>query len=211
MKTSIVLTVIANDHPGIINTVSEVLYEHGGAWTESSMASLAGQFAGILLASVDSEAAEACVKELQGLESQGLHVMVQLGEAPVEKGATREYVLDLVGNDRRGIVHDITTVLARFDVVGQLHPAGNRRRALHLHHRLGALGTGRAGHHRHTLSGLELVRRRRPGRHLPHLGHHRTRVVEAHGETVAFGAVERRGVAVGEDGLAQTAAQGLDG
>lgn len=116
MKTSIVLTVIADDHPGIINTVSEVLYEHGGAWTESSMASLAGQFAGILLASVDSEAAEACVEELQGLESQGLHVIAQLGEAPAEQGTTREYVLDLVGNDRRGIVHDITTVLARHDV-----------------------------------------------------------------------------------------------
>ena len=116
MKTSIVLTVIAEDHPGIISTVSEVLYKHGGAWTESSMASLAGQFAGILLAWVESGTAEACVKELQGLESQGLHVIAQLGEAPRDAVATREYVLDLVGNDRRGIVHDITSILARHDV-----------------------------------------------------------------------------------------------
>jgi glycine cleavage system regulatory protein len=116
MKTSIVLTVIADDHPGIINMVSEVLYEHGGAWTESSMASLAGQFAGILLASIGSESAEACVKDLEALESKGLHVIAQLGEAPPGDSVTREYMLDLVGNDRRGIVHDITAVLARFDV-----------------------------------------------------------------------------------------------
>jgi glycine cleavage system regulatory protein len=116
MNTSIVLTVIADDHPGIINAVSEVLYKHGGTWTESSMASLAGQFAGILLASVSVDQAEACVQELQGLESQGLHVIAQLGEAPPETGPVREYMLDLVGNDRRGIVHDITAVLARFDI-----------------------------------------------------------------------------------------------
>jgi glycine cleavage system regulatory protein len=116
MNTSIVLTVIADDHPGIVNAVSEVLYKHGGAWTESSMASLAGQFAGILLASVEREAAEACINELQGLASQGLRVIAQLGEAPLDAGAMREYMLDLVGNDRRGIVHDITSVLARFDV-----------------------------------------------------------------------------------------------
>ena len=67
MNTPIVLTVIADDHPGIINTVSEVLYKYGGAWTESSMASLAGQFAGILLASVPSDKADACVEALQGL------------------------------------------------------------------------------------------------------------------------------------------------
>lgn len=116
MITSIVLTVIADDHPGIVKTVSQVLYRHGGTWTESSMASLAGKFAGILLASVDSEQAGACVQELKALEAQGLHVIVHAGEAPAVAGETREYVLDLVGNDRKGIVHDITSVLSRFDV-----------------------------------------------------------------------------------------------
>jgi len=59
MKTSIVLTIIADDQPGIVNTVSKALYNHGGGWTDSSMSSLAGQFAGILLASVPSERADA--------------------------------------------------------------------------------------------------------------------------------------------------------
>ena len=117
MRTSIVLTIIAEDHPGIINTVSEVLYKHGGAWTESSMASLAGQFAGILLASVPTDKADACVEELQDLREQGIHVVAQLSSGiPAERIETREYLLDLIGNDRRGIVHDITTILARHDV-----------------------------------------------------------------------------------------------
>ena len=116
MKTSIVLTIIADDQPGIINTVSRVLYKHRGGWTQSSMSSLAGQFAGILLASIPSEKADACVEELHQLKSQGLHVIAHIsGETPASE-ETHEYTLDLVGNDRRGIVHEITTILTKHAV-----------------------------------------------------------------------------------------------
>jgi len=117
MKTSIVLTIIADDHPGVINIVSQVLYKYDGTWTESSMASLSGQFAGILLASVSTDKADACVEELHGLEEQGLRVIAHVSKKKIAaKGETRKYVLDLVGNDRRGIVHDITTILTRHDI-----------------------------------------------------------------------------------------------
>jgi glycine cleavage system regulatory protein len=117
MNTSIVLTVIADDQPGIIKTVSRVLTNHGGSWTQSSMSSLAGQFAGILLASVPTERSAACLLELQGLESRGMQVVAHVSRgAPAESGDTQHYFLDLVGNDRPGIVHDITTVLANHNV-----------------------------------------------------------------------------------------------
>lgn len=116
MKTSIVLTIIADDQPGIINAVSGVLYNHGGGWTHSSMSSLAGQFAGILLASVPSEKAEACVKELHQLKSQGLQVIAHVSSESSTSEETHEYILDLVGNDREGIVHDITTILTNHNV-----------------------------------------------------------------------------------------------
>lgn len=116
MNTSIVLTILAEDHPGIIKTVSRVLHRHGGSWTQSSMSSLAGQFAGILLASVPTVNSVACREELLGLESQGLHIIAHIGGQAAGVEQTRECVLDLVGNDRQGIVHDITTVLANHNV-----------------------------------------------------------------------------------------------
>lgn len=117
MDTPLVLTIIADDQPGIINTVSEVLYKFGGSWSESSMASLAGQFAGILLASVPSTHADACVEALRGLRNKGLFVTAQLSREPVPMSLeAREFVLDLVGNNRRGIVHDITAILARHNI-----------------------------------------------------------------------------------------------
>ena len=83
MNTSIVLTVIANDQPGVIQMVSRVVTEFGGSWTQSSMSSLAGHFAGILLVSVPSHKTEACIEKLQALESKGLRIMANVGsEAP---------------------------------------------------------------------------------------------------------------------------------
>ena len=116
MNTSIVLTVIADDQPGIIKTVSEVLDTHRGNWTQSSMSSLAGQFAGILLVSLPAKNAEACVEELNGLESVGLRVIAHVSNAEPGSDETNEYVLNLVGNDRKGIVHDVTTILASHNV-----------------------------------------------------------------------------------------------
>ncbi len=112
MNTSIVLTVIADDQPGIIETVSEVLNKHQGNWTQSSMSSLAGHFAGILLASVPVDKTEACLAELHGLESMGLRIIANISGEEAGTGKTSEYTLELVGNDRPGIVHDITRILA---------------------------------------------------------------------------------------------------
>jgi len=112
MNTSIVLTVIADDQPGIIRAVSTVLTNHDGNWTHSSMSSLAGQFAGILLVSVPQNNTDACLAELQGLESEGLRVIAHVCGAVAGAEKTATYVLDLVGNDRPGIVHEITALLA---------------------------------------------------------------------------------------------------
>ena len=116
MNNSIVLTVIANDQPGVIQAVSKVLRNHDGNWTQSSMSTLAGQFAGILLVYVPNDKTEACLAELQGLESEGLRIIAHVSDEEPAKAKTHEYTLELVGNDRPGIVHDITVLLAGHNV-----------------------------------------------------------------------------------------------
>ena len=116
MNVTIVLTIIADDQPGIVQTVSEVLTRHGGNWTRSSMSSLAGQFAGILLASVPAENSDACIAKLQELKSRGLQVVTNVCAEATESLKTTSFVLDLVGNDRPGIVHEVTTLLANHSV-----------------------------------------------------------------------------------------------
>lgn len=116
MNQSIVLTIISPDHPGIIQTVSEALKNHGGNWIQSSMSSLAGQFAGILLVSVPEKHTRACLKELKELESQGMHIIATVAgdEKPAE--IFSEYSLALVGNDQPGIVNTVTQLLAKRNI-----------------------------------------------------------------------------------------------
>lgn len=111
----IVLTIIAQDKPGIVKRVSGVIRAHGGAWHQSSMSQLAGRFAGILLGQVPEENVDACLAELEALDSEGLSVVAQRGDPEVEAGG-KAYHLELVGNDRPGIMADITAVLAAHQV-----------------------------------------------------------------------------------------------
>jgi len=108
---SLVVTLIGKDRPGLVESVSAAVEAHGGSWVESRMAHLAGQFAGILRASVPEDRADALSTALERLRSDGLQVVIQRGvEGATEQG--RVILLELVGSDRPGIVHKISESLA---------------------------------------------------------------------------------------------------
>ena len=116
MSTSIVLTVVSDDQPGVVETLSELIARHGGNWTESSMMSLAGKFAGILLVPVPADRADDFIAALEALESEGIHIVAQRSDSVSKADTAREYSIELVGQDRPGIVYEITEVLARHGV-----------------------------------------------------------------------------------------------
>ena len=55
MTTSLVLTFIGHDKPGLVNTLSETISAAGGSWLESRLAHLAGEFAGSSLSACQSQ------------------------------------------------------------------------------------------------------------------------------------------------------------
>ncbi len=103
---SLILTVIGPDRPGLVRALSDAVAARGGNWLESRMARLAGQFAGILLV----EAPEGLLEDLKALEAEGLRVVAQGGTAAAMPGM--RLMLEVVGNDRPGIVREIAAVLA---------------------------------------------------------------------------------------------------
>lgn len=116
MPTPLVLTVIGEDRPGLVEAISRTISEHGGNWQESRMARLANRFAGILLASVPDPSADALVEALLALKSEGLQITVESGaeESPVVGFRTAK--LEIVGHDRQGIIHDVSESLTRHRV-----------------------------------------------------------------------------------------------
>ena len=111
MKTSLVLTCIGPDRPGLVESLSTVVADHQGNWVESRMARLGGQFAGLLRVEVASDQADALVRGLESLEEGDFHVTVTAPEQEAVR-TTRLLQLSLVGRDRPGIVRDISRVLA---------------------------------------------------------------------------------------------------
>ncbi len=107
----LVLTLIGPDHPGIVDSVSEVVAANGGNWLESRMAHLAGKFAGVLLVEVADEQAAVLEDALDRLEVSGLKVIVERS-APVEALRQHAMEIDVLGLDRPGLVHEISTLLA---------------------------------------------------------------------------------------------------
>ena len=113
---SIVITIVSRDKPGIVDTLSHLVTEHEGNWTESSMMSLAGQFAGIVLAQIPGGRSEAFLAAVRRLDSQGMDIVARPA-GPAEPGVEfSEHHIELVGQDRPGIVAEITSVLARHGV-----------------------------------------------------------------------------------------------
>jgi len=116
MNASIVLTVICDDRPGIVEMLSKTLAEHEGNWVESSMLSLAGKFAGILQASVPESQVDALLAQFSAMQSSGLQIIAERSSVEATEQDATEVSLELVGQDRPGIVRDITRILAKHGV-----------------------------------------------------------------------------------------------
>jgi len=110
------MTVIGRDRPGLVESVAQVVAAHGGNWLESRMSRLGGQFAGILRVEVPTENEQPLIAGLQDLESCGLTVVVQPDRPQPEAQAAKLRMLEIVGQDRPGIVRQISHALASFGV-----------------------------------------------------------------------------------------------
>ena len=122
MNTSLVMTIIGPDRPGLVESLATIVAENRGNWLESRMSHLAGQFAGILRVEVSDADSEALVAALVALESEGLRMTTAANVRETAPGARDCVELELVGQDRPGIVKEIARGLAERGVnVEELH------------------------------------------------------------------------------------------
>jgi len=115
MNNDLVLTVISDDKPGVVETLAQTISSHNGNWLESRMAHLAGKFAGILRVNVPSADTNALRQALEALSDRGLKVIVEDAISQRQAGSVPESIqleFKVVGNDRPGIVREIAQALA---------------------------------------------------------------------------------------------------
>ena len=115
MTDYLVLTVIADDREGIVEQISQTISHHGGNWMESSMARLVGKFAGILLVEVEPAKHADLEQALGELSVHGIKIIVEQSAPSAEKEAEVSCI-EIVANDRPGIVGEISALLASHSV-----------------------------------------------------------------------------------------------
>ena len=109
-----VLSTVGSDRPGLTQALAAAIVTAGGNWLESHLSRLGGLYVGSVLVELDAAAVEDLRSAVSRVDAQGLEVRI----APsVEDTATAGETFDfgLVGQDRPGIVRQVTAVLTGLD------------------------------------------------------------------------------------------------
>ena len=120
--TSLVVSIVGADRHGIVSALAERAQRYGANWAASRLTRLASEFAGTVHFEVPRENADALEAALRGLESSGLQIVIARSDGAKVPDSFRSVELELVGEDRVGIVSGVTKILAERGVsIESLH------------------------------------------------------------------------------------------
>ena len=108
---SIVLSVLGDDKPGLIDALSSVVVSHNGDWVESKMSKIEGKFAGILRIDAPDDNMDALVNDLASA-NLGLSIACEELRPPAQPSRFKSYNIELIGNNHPGIIKQLSHVLA---------------------------------------------------------------------------------------------------
>lgn len=109
--TTLILTVAGAGRPGLVSAVAELTGAYGCNWENSSLAELAGTFAGVIQLTVADDRVDELREALRGLEGM-LAVTVSTGADTASPAEDRRVSVTVLGDDRPGIVREVTGVLS---------------------------------------------------------------------------------------------------
>lgn len=117
MAQEIIISVVAEDRPGIVDRLSRAVADLGGNWMESRMVRMAGRFTGILRIECADAQLAALRAGLETLRDDGIRVIFDdVFEAargkPTKQNGSRRVRLAVTANDRPGIVQEVSHCLA---------------------------------------------------------------------------------------------------
>lgn len=112
---SVILSVIGSDRPGLTQALAGAVLAAGGNWLESHLSRLGGLYVGSVRVELAADQIDALRQAVRAVDAEGLDVRLTPAiEAPGEAGETLRF--SLVGQDRPGIVRQVTAVLSALDV-----------------------------------------------------------------------------------------------
>ena len=108
MMKHLVISFIAPDKPGLVDTLSNTVSQHKGNWQSSSMHQLSGYFAGVIEVAISNDGATPLCNALSELD--GFETTIKV-VAEKSNSQNANLVLELTANDRAGIIQEISSVI----------------------------------------------------------------------------------------------------
>ncbi|GAB3100564.1 cellulose-binding protein [Aestuariicella hydrocarbonica] len=117
MNRSLVLSILSDDKPGVVEILAKTIANHQGNWLESRLSHLAGKFAGILQVSVPEDQLPALKESLAALQDQkGIEVVSAETTEGVSDTKLQLLHFNLMGNDRPGIIRELSQAFASHQI-----------------------------------------------------------------------------------------------
>ena len=107
----LVLSVVGSDRPGLTQALAAAVLSAGGNWLESHLSQLGGLYVGSVLVELDTQDVDRLRSAVSAVDAHGLDVRIAPAiDAPAAPGEALDF--SLVGQDRPGIVNQVTAVLS---------------------------------------------------------------------------------------------------
>lgn len=111
---TLILSIVGSDRPGLTQALAAAVLSAGGNWLESHLSRLGGLYVGSVLVELETGDVDALRSAVRAVDAQGLDVRISPAiETTQAAGDTVQF--SLVGQDRAGIVHQVTATLSRLD------------------------------------------------------------------------------------------------
>lgn len=108
--STLILSVVGSDRPGLTQALAAAVLSAGGNWLESHLSRLGGLYVGSVLVELEDADVGRLRAAAGAVDAEGLEV--RIAPAMEARGTADETVaFSLVGQDRPGIVHQVTTRL----------------------------------------------------------------------------------------------------
>ena len=109
----IIFTLVGIDKPGLISDLAKTVYDMGGNWLGSNFSHMAGHFAGFVQVDLPLEKHQALMERLSEHPDLKIHLLPGMTET---QGEQQTVQIDIMGNDKTGIVQELTQILSQFNL-----------------------------------------------------------------------------------------------
>lgn len=109
----LIFTLLGKDKPGLIDSLAKQVYELGGNWLASSFAHMAGNFTGFVQIELPGDNHEALIEAFSNHPDLQIHLV---SGNDGEGAQTQSVMIEVMGNDKPGIVQELTSVLNQFNL-----------------------------------------------------------------------------------------------